>query len=505
MKVSRILHHCSYLITAAFLILFEGIHISKGLWGWDFWEHSAVVNELSRHFFHPSNPILNIDTPHIFFSPYALIVATFSKITGLSSIQSLTCFAFFNLLFFLATFYLFIKSIFRENHHLIASLGLLFILFFWGFDPYSWSGFYHIFVLNYVLPYPSTFALSLTFLTLSFLINDRIRHQYIKASVIIILSAVVFLSHAPTAVFLFVGIFASPFLYGRFPLKQCITQSAIHIIPCLAICLFWPYFNVTGLLTSNVGGFNDACQLLYFGVFAKTWPFLLIIPGLFYFKKDRIAIFLYAFITLTLLCYAGGYIFKFYGLSRLLSGSMMLSHILLAYMVIQLARKFKLFSKIYLSALIVSIVVSLFVNGPLLNYTFNVSKASSIEYYIKYDFLRNTVAPDDLILSDANSNWLIPSFSGKVVSSIHPLYGVKDLIERLNDVTAFFDKDNPDSLRQAILQKYKPDYVLINEATINFTDSTRQWLESHGQTIYNKDSLELIKVRKYYQAGKRYN
>ena len=91
----------SYILLATGVFVNQLIHIAKAQWKHDFWEHSAVVHELTKNFFHPHNPIIKGDVPHAFFTPYSLLVALFSKVTTLNSIQSLEWFAAFNLIFFL--------------------------------------------------------------------------------------------------------------------------------------------------------------------------------------------------------------------------------------------------------------------------------------------------------------------------------------------------------------------------------------------------------------------
>jgi hypothetical protein len=57
----------------------------NGQWGGDSWEHAAVVRELASHPLHPVHPILLLDAPHSFYSPYALGIALISWTTGLDS------------------------------------------------------------------------------------------------------------------------------------------------------------------------------------------------------------------------------------------------------------------------------------------------------------------------------------------------------------------------------------------------------------------------------------
>ena len=492
----KILYRYSFFIISAVLVIFEITLILRGQWSGDFWEHSAVVSELSKDLIHPGNPIVNLNIPHAFFSPFSLFVAFFSRITGLNSIQSLEYFAFFNLLFFLSMFYFFIKVYFKNNYILVSTLSLLFILLFWGETPYSWSGFYHIFVLDLVLPYPSTFAMSLTFLILSLIKRDLLNFNLKRGILIIILSYIVFITHPTTAIFLFLGIFALIFTFYHQSFIQCMFKCGKIIIPSLLLCLFWPYFNIIDLFTKNTQDFHIDSFNLYANVFRICWPILLIIPGLLYFKSDKVIRFLFVLIILTIIFYISGFVFKVYGFSRLIANSMMFAHILIAYLVVITARKLNLFAKLYLVVIIISLLSSIYSNRYSLIKKVNVFKTANNDYYMKYNFLRNIIESDKLILSDSKSNWFIPSFNGKVISSMHPLYWVNDINERRRAVHSFFTRESSNVLREGIIQKYHPDYILLNHSEIDLNESTQKWLNRIGQTTYKGDQLELIEIRK---------
>ncbi len=160
-----------------------------------------------------------------------------------------------------------------------------------------------------------------------------------------------------------------------------------------------------------------------------------------------------------------------------------------------LIKELRLYSKLYLTTLFAAIIISLGLNlSPLVNTFSQVIKPQNIEYNIKYDFLRALVASDDIILSDLNSNIIIPGINGKVISSEYALYWINDIKERRKAVNSFFHKENPDSVRQFVINKYHPDFLLIDYTKVQFEYSTLQWLRSIGQTVYKKDQLELIKI-----------
>jgi hypothetical protein len=494
MSYKRFIATNSYLIVTGVLVLFETLYILKGQWTGDFFEHSAVVNELSKNLIYPNNPIIKSDIPHAFFSPYSVLVACFSKITSLNSIDSLAYFAFFNLFLFLYSFYYFSKCVFKKNYLLISSVALILILIFWGKSPFNWSGFIHVFGLHYVLPYPSTFALSLSLLSLGIVSKNNNRNNLI----VILLCSIVLISHPTTAITLFIGIITLTFSFNNYSIKQCFIKSLILIVPSIILSLFWPYFNILDLFIGNSNNidFHEQSLLMYSDIIKKNWPILFIIPSFIYSNKDSTVMFFILTIGLLLLIYVGGYLFSFYGVSRVISSIMLFSHLLIAYTTIVIISEPKLINKVYLSFLFVAIIISLSLNFMNLGrVAYGVFKTKNISYYTDYTFLKSVIKPNNIILSDSDSNWFIPSYNGKIIASDHPLYWVNDYKERRDAINSFFMKEEKDSSRLLTLIKYQPTYILINYNNVDITSSTYQWLQTIGETIYIKNKLELIKIR----------
>ncbi|WP_298237612.1 hypothetical protein [uncultured Algibacter sp.] len=487
----------NYLILATTLGVYGVIMILQGGWSGDFWEHCAVVKELTNNLANPTNPMIRADIPHAFFSPYSVVVSLFSKISGFSPIESLEFFAFFNLIFFLFSFYLFCKSLFKEDYNIIASISLILTLFFWGNNPYKWSGFFHFTTLHYVLPYPSTFAMALVFLILAVVLRDIKQDNYYFLSGIIALNSVVAITHPTTVIPLNVSIVAIYFVYNGYSVKKCFLKSSKIIIPSLILCLLWPYYNLFDLLSGNTADFHSDSIELYKDFYKRIWPLLTIIPYLFFYKKDHIIDFLLITITLLFLIYIGGYILGVYGFSRVISNIMMLGHFLIAYIIYNLIKESRFKNKIYLTILSVAFFASVIINKGDNYHTFiQVFKEKDIRYYEKFSFLKTMVKSDDLILSHGLTNWMIPAFNGKVLSSGHPLYWVDDIVERRQNLNIFFSKSTTDSIREGIINKYVADYVLLNHNIIDLDKSTYKWIKSKGNSIYKKDELELVKLSK---------
>ena len=501
-----------FFVFAIILFIIESILVIKGDVGGDFWEHASAIKELSLHPFNPSNPVLNIDIPHAFFSPYSLMVATVSRITGLNPVLTLQyVFSFINLVLFIAGFYFFCKQVFKENTQLVAATGLLFILFFWGKDPFTWSGFYHIIVLTAVLSYPSTFAMSLSFFVLGMVAKNPFdKYASSKNLLTILLITIVLLSHPTTGIQLFIGIAALYFTISNFSLKQTLLRSLFLIVPALLLSFCWPYFNTISLLFDNNEEFQTASLLMYKAILSKNWPFFVLLPGvlLFYRNNKQLVIsngqktnncqlsiacrFLSIYITTLIIVYIAGYFSSHYIIGRLISGIMLFSQLLIACIIVTAIKNKYANAVLYSSFVALTFMISLYRNRMFAErfFTFPAMKT-----YDRFSFLEKFVLENEVVMADQGTSRIVSAFAGKVITSTTPMYHVFDLPQRRKDVNDFFDKGVSDSIRQSILNKYHVRFILLNHKQDTLSNSTLMWMRSAGTLLYNKDSLELISIK----------
>ncbi len=68
-----------------------------------------------------------------------------------------------------------------------------------------------------------------------------------------------------------------------------------------------------------------------------------------------------------------------------------------------------------------------------------------------------------MVLSDIYSSWAVPVYTGaKIVALFHTAPHVKDNIQRIADVEAFYDVTTPNSVRNEILKKHSVTHVFFN-------------------------------------------
>jgi len=263
------------------------------------------------------------------------------------------------------------------------------------------------------------------------------------------------------------------------------------MLPSLLFSFLWPYFNVIDLFTGDNAIFHQESKVLYQGIPGKVWPAAVALPALIFLKKDRVIAFLALSIAMMLVVYLTGDLTGKYGLSRLLSPIMIFSQLLIVYFLFILFKTNRNFFKVYLLSCFAILILSVYINRESLITTLDLLKPVQTHYYSRYAFLQKMVNRYDVILSDTNSNQYIPTFSGKVIAFKSPLYWVDDINERKASVISFFNPSTSDTLRQIILNKYHPDYLLIDQGS-KLTDSTLQWLKRSRSAIYSEDGLLLI-------------
>ena len=491
-QVSSFVQQYAYWMLTFPLTIYILFLVSKGQWIGDFWEHCAVIKELSQRTIYPLNPIIGTETTHAFFSPYSIFIGLLSSWINLKPLEVMTIVAAFNLFYFLLGFYFFCRALFPNNTSMIASISLIFILLFWGQDPPIWSGFFHIRVIHWILPYPSTFAIATSFMVLSILVKRPID---IKRGILFsVLGAFVFVTHPTTGIFIYTAMANMILWMDESSLPVRLIKAVLILVTSAGIAYYWPYYDIYDLMLNSGIDFHIGSFPLYQIPFDRYWPILVVLPLLPFLKKANSLNFLLSSVLCFFIIFCIGYSFEIQGVGRAISNMMLFGHILMGHTIFDLSKNRP--RRYFVGIAIVGILfsISLYQNRRILRWTIDPFRDRDINYYEKLAFLENYVQPESVILSDSLSNNLIPVFNGKVIGTTRPLYWVENLPKRRSDVYTFFLKETPDSVRQQILQLYRPNYVLLDHTFISFKKHTIQWLDSIGTRVYYKNEMELIRL-----------
>jgi len=451
-------------------------HCFYGFWTGDFWEHAATIKELATNLIHPKHPLFGIDVPHPFFSPYSLLLSIFMKLSGVSNpINVLAFMGLVNLILFLFIFRKFLKIFLNMSDALIA-LSLFLILFMWPLGIYEWSSFFDFEVLFYVLPYPSTFCFTLTLLVfICYYIYLTTFKNYFFVCIIIFFMVFILLTHLPTFIWTLCGLTSITVVIFLFQKKSNILLLFFVILgSTIFLACLWPYYSIFSLVLANNQKFHLDSLIFYYN-------YKLVIPSLIFFafctlcyiiklffernllyafNKGEIIFLVMFFISLSV--YFLGYIFNLYGIGRIISFIQIISQVLTAnflYKFLILNKKKSLFLILCLCTILVFSVVKLSQPPLLRAYKFFSGKHYSYNLYMK---IAKYVQHYDIVLANVKVSWPIPSFSGKIVASLHPTHWINNEI-RKKDVSFFFSKETSLDERKRIIDKYKVKFVLINK------------------------------------------
>ena len=392
---------------------------------------------------------------------------------------------------------LFIGCCFNKHQDAISFYSLILILFLWPAKVWTWSGFIHFGVLGDVLPYPSTFAIAITFLT--FVLYYQVLHTTSKVKFLLttMLTGVVILTHLMTGVVTFIGIIAISIHHYKDMGFKAIAAGLFLLIGSVFIAFLWPYFSFFELLKHNNIEFHLQSYTLYKHAYL-IWPTLLLLPFalplLISRLKDNRFDALVFMLCFTVLTYLVGYISRQYGVGRIISFTAIFSQIALAAWLARLETELRI-KKHWYSLPIVLIFVG--------NVAFNPANKAALRRayygiqglrydYTDYDILGRHVKQYDVILSDINTSWMIPTFGGKIIASKHPAHWIDDHKSRRRDVKLFFSKRIEPSEKISIINRYQIDYIFVNKNAIEET----QAYYNFGNLVYENKNSILIKIEK---------
>ena len=472
------------------------LHSLYGQWVADFWEHSAVVKELSTHPIHPQHPLFIVNETHPFFSPYLLLVGLLSRFGSLAPVDALMITGIFNLVFLLVSLRLFINCFFNKQHDAISFYSLIFILFMWSAFAWDWSGFIHFKILGLELPYPATFSIAATFLIFALYYRGLQTFSKVKYIIAIILTTVVLLTHPTTCVVTFLGIISISLHHYKHIGFKAITAGIFLLLGAVLIAFLWPYFSIIDLIRHNNPEFNATSYTFYENI-SLIWPTIILLPFalpvfISRLKQNRFDALVFMLCS-TVLVYFIGYISGQFGVGRIISFIAIFIQIALAAQLatLEIAKKI---GKSWSAFPVVLYVVVIIAFNPL-NKTV-LSRASlgarGLRYnYSDYETLGRNVTQYDVILSDLKTSWMIPTFGGKIIASLHPAHWINDHATRKHDLERFFSKDIKPSEKILIIDRYKVDYIFINK---NVVEETHTYY-NFGDLVYESEDFILIKTQ----------
>ena len=492
------------LLTGIFLSYL--LHASNGVWVDDFWDHSAVVSELIRHPWHPQHPQLGNDLPHVFFTPYSLLVAMVAKLFHLNSVEILSFFGLLNAAILFYGLNQYIASLVTPFKRATFFYSVLLILFFWGADPWNYSGFFHSNILNFSLPYPSAFATGLVFF--AFAVNAKFKEtrEFKYVLMLSVMSAVIILTHAVAFIFLCAGLVSETF-GTKSEQRWHLVALSVVLLFALICALLWPYYPFLEMLRGASDVYHPSNKGIYENVVKTIWPLFLALPFIakdLYKKQNQQ---LSGTLVLLIMVYVVAWVSQKYSYGRVISYIAMLIQIMVG---MKLARwDDQIFKNKCVTKIIPILLVIIFIGtsyGQLRSvFTRAMTAINSLylgrsvlnqQTFAQYSFLQKEITQGDVVLANVKTSWIIPSFGAKVLTLSLPHAFVTNHEERIADVSQFFKEEMSNEKSLQIIKKYQPKYIFFNKAEDkNWLDITQELIALKvGQLVYDSESVALYKL-----------
>lgn len=443
----------------------------------------------------PPNPTYGGSEPSIRYSPYTVALAWVCKATLISPYVSLSLSAVLSTVLLCTAVYLFLKAYGREA---AAPYVLLVMVSLWGGPP----GYANSFALQ-DLPWhqvnPSALSFAIVIIVWAAfrwtaLLKVSPARIFLLALLLGLAGAFVMLTHAMTGVFMFLTLFILASLDDRSVRFRLIGAHLLGAALAFMLCVIWPWYDFLGAIGSNAENeywFNPGILTLLLTRWAP--PALLCALFTLPMRKDPLVRFCLAALAVMVVLGALQYVTKSPTLARQLLPGIVLAHLPVGVWLHE-HRAFSLWSwpsrlKRAIStesstshpALCVAVSV-LVVLSCLVPQLYAVAKQPHLgRVYVAgllgkepkylpscqvYGKLLKEVGPGDIVLSDPQTMWPVPSFNGYVVAALHFEFFVPNQLERMRDSKLFFTTSDSQVLLE-LLDKYDVDWVILNEITMD--------------------------------------
>jgi hypothetical protein len=472
----------------------------------DFWEHASVLRELSVRPFHPRHPVLDLDIPHAFFSPYLVFLGSISYYLALSHFLVLSAAGLINAVLFLVGFYLLCRTFVPHSRSFVPIVGLLLSTFLWPRDFLVWSGFYQFATIGYVLSYPSTFAFNMSCILIYLAYSKRSDPTAWQALVIGLGTSIVILTHPLTALFLLTALgtiyleeLATRVKSGWAPLTPILVIGTAIVLISAGVALTWPYYSFLALVSGGDPDFGRDSATLYESFISQPvgfLPFVVAVPfvALVGFDRlrrhslDRLCV------TWSGLCaiYIAGLVFDNPGLGRVVSQVHMLSCLFIADGIRSL-----IFNK-QPRAIVGGLASAAILATMLLLNAGNVrpilwatrALVGEVFPWSQLRFLRQYVGPNEIVLVNAGIGNMVSAFAGRVIASNSPLHWVTDAAQRRKAISSVLDPNATLEGRCRAMAAYSADFILVTPTERKSLAA----LKDLGFIVYQDKVYTLIRV-----------
>jgi hypothetical protein len=488
----------AFWVVGALLVAYVGLCTGNrdNLWGLDAWEHHRALKALIEKPWQPGNPTYATDEPSARYSPYLVSWALVGRTTGLDAYRTLSLAAACNTALTLLGVAALLKG-FGQGR--VAAAALPIMLGFYGGVP-GHSNSYALADLPVQQVNPSAIGFATTLFVMAlFKRFERKGWRDYSIPLMIALSAISLLDHVISAALGQLGLWIFALSGERGERQRLIAGVLLVEAGASALCLSWPWYSFLKAATIKLPDGFVNIYIIY--EILGRWCVPALIAGVACLTLRNAA----AARTLLLVGYASYMVGLITcvapaslpgagAVSRMPLPGLIFFHLALGIFAYQVGL-FRLATwpgrlatlvrahgpEAAMPALEVAFAATLayfllpqfysVLSAPQLArpYVTQLSGRENKQNPIKpqFDHLLEPIGARDVVISDVETMWVIPSSKGRVVSSLHGELFTPAQDVRRKDIETFFDPATLDAARIEILDRYDVRWIVLNDQKID--------------------------------------
>lgn len=491
----------------------------------DAWEHLSVLHALTENPWNPGNPTYALDIPSVRYSPYFVGLAFLCRVGHVDPYSALSAAAVLNTCLLILGIWRLLSSF---DEAASAGAALFVVLTLYGSPP-GYANSLALSDLPLLAMNPSAFSLPVVLISWTLFRRIAIRGGgAVEFIAISLLLACAVLDHAMTGVFGLMGLFVLAFAGDR-PARWNLTLVAAAVAAiAIGIALAWPWFSFLTALRSNRDRdywFNPYILELML----TTWCAPAALCALFLIPLRERPIIRTCLLggTLSIVIGLFAWVIKSPALARFPLAGVIYFQIGLGVFVhdaelLRPSRWPKLLKQLVSTdssaenRAILQVTVAIFLiyflvpqlvliaKEPYLGRKY-VAKVTGRKEKIEYPrqamgALLGPIGPRDVVLSDIQTSWRIPSTRGRVVAALHYELFVPEQAQRTTDLNNFFSSDN-EAEREAVIRKYGVAWIVLNRERIGDAEFASLLRKSAVVGSSDDGNLVLMRADSWMKAG----
>ncbi|MFF8596031.1 hypothetical protein ACF061_32285 [Streptomyces sp. NPDC015220] len=433
-------------------------------WAGDLGMHAATIQRLRHSLRHPGNPLVDVDTPSPYYSPWMLVLGCVARVSGLSVFVVLRLAALTGSVLLATGVWRYVRTL--SAHRAAPALAALSLVLLWGTVLINWSGFLSLNSFALTVSYPSVLALGLAFHHWAWLSRAlRAPTGWGTWLGLGALWAVILLCHQFTGVVATLGALAAV-LAARPPRAQWPRLAAGAALGLLVLWL-WPYYDFFALFSAG-GDLEEVHRALYDHFAGRYWLALLgaaaLVPRWRRDHRDPLVVF---FALGALVC-AAGFVSGHYSWGRALPAALVPAQLAAALAVVQGGPRAVRIRWAW--ALAAALAVGAWTQSGVLGYVVGRARlpaALSVNYtspWAGYHWITPYVRYGDVVMARDFPSRLIPAYGAFTVVPGYPEFFLPDEAEREHAVQRYYRRGTPRDVRGRILRTYGVRWVVDSAA-----------------------------------------